>query len=301
MYDQSTLHQIKEWRDAWDLRPIGRGTTSSFIGTLPNGEEAVFKRRDESFDEAESNYGDPANWSWSSVNEVAWFVVTQILGGEWRKVPPCHAVRNWNFDAEQFRNHEDIPSTSTYFDNDGAFKKYMFTGTVHWYQERCTHDPNDVGRGTDWPMWADYIRLRILDSVLHHVDRHPMNVLIDLDLVTADDGTPRMYWIDNGRSFVATGRSTYEQMCKYWRGTLPRQYPARCKQLIYKSATQIMDKWWEICNALDTIGARTEVLDDSMDMLDMICKQTATKRLRIPDLDELGLQYEETQYGSEAK
>lgn len=269
MYDERVLERIDDWRDAYDIRRIGFGTTSSFVGTLDNGEEVIFKRGDEDFDEKHQN----ANECFlSSRNEVAWFVVSQIIGGEWRKVPPCIACKDWIFDRSQFQSTD-----YEFLEQDGTFRRFSFSGTVHYYQDRCTHDPHDLRRGTSFTMWADHIRMTMLDCLLHQVDRHPYNVLWDLDLVTSDDGTPRMYWIDNGRSFAANTRDPHEQLAEYW-VTPPKLSLARTRTTIYRSACQLLEKWDEVTAALDAIGGRTEVIADASVILEMLAEQTYVPR-----------------------
>lgn len=264
-FDHTHEEAMNGWPEVRDLEPIGCGVTRSFVGWLPSGDcRVMLKRRDRtwSYDE---------NWfaqSRASHHEWMWYALSQLIGEHWRKVPTCIPVNSHLFELEQFADDYLLPST-------GVDKDFEFIGTLHYWLEDVTHDPHDATSGTPQEDWPDYVRMKLLDCILHHRDRHEMNWLIDMH-DTDSTGQPHCYWIDNGRSMTPDYYpDSGERMINQSFYPHPSRWTRRGKSVMYRSAAQLLDKWGEITSFLLDNGASEILTDLGEEALDNIIKQVS--------------------------
>lgn len=258
MFGDQHIRCLEGWQDAYNLQPIKpSGVTRSFIGDLPSGRQVFLKRRDTSWDTCLSyDFRKAAKGSSPSMEaEYLWWEISQLLGGEWRKVPPCVKVYNHTFSKEQFADHDNFPSTGMHLVDDGC--AYTFTGTLHLIIGDCTHEKNDVTHASKEQLeWSDFIRMQLLDACFFHGDRHSYNYLIDRSLV-ASDGEPCIYWIDNGRSLVnRKNHVTGSDLIKDAIWPRLQHWTRRSRAILYHLAAEFLDS----SNQVDKLLKQSKVL-----------------------------------------
>lgn len=281
MFDEVALRRLPELHELYDISSIGSGITNSFIGTAPNGDRVMLKRRDQSWDCDRYNMWYNDGWSPSIDAEILWYDITQMLGGEWRRCPPVIGCWDEILVRDQFSDPDcDIPSTNVvYHAEEDGLDEYRFCGTMHLWVERTTHDhyQTDYNSG-EVQDWSDYVRMRLLDVVLFNNDRHSYNYLFDKDLKAAD-GEPRVYMIDHGRSFF----NRYEH--DDWNGAAhvrqrmwptPDKWTRRGKIVLYHAASDLLGHADAIANRIYSAGLQMETtLDERPDLIAEICTAVA--------------------------